>query len=85
MEAFFIFGDNKVYGIYVTDSYFIKVDLHFLLSPFLEPLDRATKQLFIYRLQIYRARILLSDSRPAYFIFYRLRVNLKFLLEHITL
>lgn len=37
MERFFILEDNKVYGIYVTDSYFIKVDLHFYYSCFSSP------------------------------------------------
>lgn len=34
--AFFIFKDNKVYGIYVTDSRFIKTDPHFYCASFLK-------------------------------------------------
>jgi hypothetical protein len=44
MERLLYFKDNKVYGIYVTDSYFIKADLRFYCRRFSSPVNFTTNK-----------------------------------------
>lgn len=44
MERVLYFEDNKVYGVYVTDFYFIKVDLNFYYGRSSSPWPRKTRE-----------------------------------------